>query len=79
METYRLVLDSCISTLAECKLDPAYFDQEQDTAKHNNVKEMCVSSNENYVKRKKSKKSPNQDHFKRVYAKIKRSNLMMHR
>ena len=78
METYRLVLDSCISTLAECKLDPAYFDQEQNTDKLNDVKEMCVSQ-EKYVKRKKSKKSPNQDNFKRVYAKIKRSNLLMHR
>ena len=77
LETYMLVVGSCISTLSECKLDPAYFDQEQDTAKHNvkEVKEMCAS-NEKYVKRTKS---PNQDHFKRVYAKINRSNLLMHR
>ena len=72
-----LVLDSCISTLAECKLDSAYLDQEQDMVKLNDVKEMCIS-NEKYAKRN-STKSPNQDHFKRVYAKIKRSNLMMHR
>ena len=75
LETYMLVVGSCISTLSECKLDPAYFDQEQDTAKLNDVKEMCAS-NEKYVKRTKS---PNQDHFKRVYAKINRSNLLMHR
>ena len=70
-----LVLGSCISSLSECKLDPAYFDQEQDKAKLNDVKEMCVSK-EKYVKRKKS---PNQNHFKRVYANIKRSNLLMRR
>jgi len=75
LETYSLVLESCISTLSECKLDPANFDQEQDTAKLNDAKEMCVS-NEKYVKRQKS---PNQDHFKRVYTDIKRSNLLMHR